>query len=388
MRQAEQQKAWLILRQEAAPRLSTMIAELESLMGGVKPSALPPGPEGLKLLLSRCSTLQLKTLRCRAIDWARGEKKGMRPPSELDEILKQWDKTHRLIRPATIEWIRADAENTEADEVRAKYMRYLEVLSELVVLSSDKSIIDSLETSLEQILDRSPDFAEEVSAYRRATAELLRWERRTALAQARSHTENYAPMKKVWLEAAQAKRGSPGLVPRRARRVAQAELRGSMPQILSAMATDLLKKQVQLHSLVGLPTSKPMVASKYDQRVYGTFSLPEQVADAVNLLRVKLLVDEQSPPLTLETAVALDRGRRGDFELAGCTIERLKLEPLIYRFAELKESAQRIVPIGPLPSESLGNEPVRQVLLRLSVRPDWLQNEYFFVDLTNQVTEN
>jgi hypothetical protein len=93
------------------------------------------------------------------------------------------------------------------------------------------------------------------------------------------------------------------------------------------------------------------------------------------------LVSEQTPPLSLEAAVAVASAQQGDFEAAGGAIQAVYLEGLIPRLAVLPPAASPMVRLGDLPDASNQGISLPHVLVRLQLTPAWVSHRYFFVEL-------
>jgi hypothetical protein len=88
-----------------------------------------------------------------------------------------------------------------------------------------------------------------------------------------------------------------------------------------------------------------------------------------------LLIDQQHPPLTLKTALAVALTRVGDYESVGGIINEVTLEGAVSRFATLPVAAGCLIPVG---EAQPGIDSLSNLVLRLDVEPKWLQHKYFF----------
>ena len=138
-------------------------------------------------------------------------------------------------------------------------------------------------------------------------------------------------------------------------------------------------KPVLIGSCVGIVPAKQLVASHYRDRHYATFTLPSGFDVEQLALKADLLASEGAPPLTLEAAMAIAAADRGDLQAAGVVLSRLHVEPLATRMATLPAAASAMIPLGPLPRESMDSPPLHQILFRTEVEPKWVRNEYFFL---------
>ena len=225
-------------------------------------------------------------------------------------------------------------------------------------------------------------------AYRLATSEALRWQKRRARAKHATLPAGTPGLDEVFLASATPSDASPGLLKRGARNAENARLLAAAPDTVQGLATALIGKRVRVDKLAGLPISRPMATTRYSNRCFGTMLLPEEVEQQWRALREELLVDDSAPPLTLEAAVALERAKRGDFLAAECEIVHVALEPLTYRFVTLKSATQRIVTLETIPVEDFDNWALEQVLVRCELRPLWLWHENYLWTAAEMPTEN
>lgn len=370
------------LRNQEKPDLTGLVAELRQATAAIRATGQANvggralnGPALVEEFGRRWRTVQLATIRCRALDWARGATAA----SDLQELTVAHTQFSKDIVIALAEVIEADAGRISAGDARSLYTAYLAALAPLVGLEGDGALEKAARPALEKLLAKSPEVAAEVAAYRAATAELLRWRQRTAQSLARAAGPNFPPVEKELLGAVAATPPKPGLVPTRAADTSQAALlKSPAPAVMRSVVSTLMGRRVGLINMVGLPIAKKMATSRYHKRTYGLLALPPPYEAEVAMLESDLMVTASAPPLTLEAAAALASARRGDLVAAGGEITGMYLESVINRFATLKAAGLVLLPLGPLAPEPNGNL-LSHVVMRFDVEPVWLENEYFFV---------
>ena len=135
-----------------------------------------------------------------------------------------------------------------------------------------------------------------------------------------------------------------------------------------------------------------MGASKKSRYSAGTYvtcrSIAGSYAPAIAALRSDLMVTDQTPPLSLAAAVAIDSAERGDAVALGGNVSGMHLEGLITRFAGLPDSA------WPLETLTMSRVILKtdssllpNVVVRFELQPRWAQHEYFFTNLAAAATE-
>ena len=393
VQQARTEQALAQARRQEVPDFDGLLGRLRQATAAVrsggkasvggKPLA---GPQVIEEFGRQWQAAQLAAIRCRALDWARGDS----GRQELGELAAAQARFSRDMVSALVAVIEADTARASADEVRPLYEAYLAALAPQVALGADDTLAEAARPALEKLAVKSPALAAEVAAYRAATSVLLGWRRRVAEARAAAQMGQYSPLEKEFRDAVAGDRPSPGLVSTNSANTKQAMLRSPAPVVMQSAVPKLMGRRVCLVDVVGLPvstktasnftSSKKMAASRYRERTYALIALPLSYEAGVAVLERDLMVTASSPPLTLEAAVAVASARRGDLAAAGGEITGVYLESVINRFATLTPAGGVLLPLGPLEAEPTRGM-IAQVLMRFDVKPAWAQNAYFFVEL-------
>ena len=79
--------------------------------------------------------------------------------------------------------------------------------------------------------------------------------------------------------------------------------------------------------------------------------------------------------------IALTSARAGNFASVGGEIVGLRLEPVVTCFLTTAEQDWTLVRLGPLPDEPTEMDLTRQLLMRFTLEPRWVQHTAFYVDL-------
>jgi hypothetical protein len=238
-------------------------------------------------------------------------------------------------------------------------------------------LADAVSGPLQELAAKSATFAAEVNAYRRATGELLRWRARVAAAEAKAMRSEYPASDEVVQAAAMTPQDGPGLITDQSPALGEARLRSPAPAAMALLLEKLLARKLTVSKIAALD-SAPLCVAVYRNRHYAT--LPRaSTEEAIRRLKADLHVADQLPPLSLAAAAAIASAERGDFAATGGTVEDVFLEGLVPRFATLVPATASLVPLGRLPDESPPDgRRIDHVLLRLVLRPAWVQHRYFF----------
>lgn len=387
-REQQAMEALAGLRSQQAPGGDTLVDLLRQAAGQVAAGGRATwdgrsigGPALVAELAARWEQQHLQAVHCLALDWARGDQLGWQQQQQLKSKFQQWVVE---LASGIGRLIAADTARLGGEELRAAYMAYLGQLAVLAVRVDDEQFTRALAQSLERVAAQSPELQREVLSYRQATGELLRWRSRYTADRAQSLLAQYVPAERLLGDALAECLKTSGSHSAAAVHVARAELCCPAPQLVQQAAAVLAGRGVLLADCEGSATETPAVASHYRPRVYGWFRLPEALAAAWSeqtaALEADLFVDDRSPPLTLEAAMALASAKQYRLAAAGGSVSKLTVEALVTRFATLSQSGSRLVPLGRLPDETLGDQPLRQILFQLELEPAWMQHACFLVE--------
>ncbi len=340
------------------------------------------GPQCMDQFLRQWQGIHLNAVRCRAVDWARRV-----PVRTVAVVTPRANRVDDALYAAFCEQliqglasiVAADAQRISATEASQLYAQYLQVLGPPLSRMSDDRLETALMLALNQLVAKAPELNEQVTAYRAATDELLRWRERVASEEAAARDTQFPASQTVLEQAFAARENYRGLLAAVEPTLAEAKLQGSCPEALIGAGNQVVQRSVRIGRTAALPGGTAAVAA-YGDRHYATLPMP-QVAQAADLLGRDLFVTEQTPPLSLPAAVAVASAREGQFEAVGGTIEHVFVEGLIPRFAVLPPAAFSMLRLGPLPTEPNERLLLPHVLLRLQLTPAWVNHRYFFAQV-------
>lgn len=327
--------------------------------------------------------LHLSAVRCFGVEWARvagvPELSNLQQP-QLEQARFPTDamvQFNEQIGKALASLIEADTQRITDAEAPDLYVQYLQTLAPLVLDTANGKLEQAVEPALTALAAKSVALAAEVSAYRTATHELLRWRERLARSQAEAAAAEFQPSEQALVESFVGEGDFHGLYIPTNPMVDRAILGDACPQVIPVAAKRALEKKILVVDLAGLGNGKFAVA-RYRHRHYATLPVPDETLPQTQLSH-ELLVTEQHPPLTLEACAAMDSMRRGYFAAVGGTITGFHLEGVIPRFAGLRPEAQQLIPLDALPADGPSSGLIAHIVVRFELRPAWLRHRYFFV---------
>jgi hypothetical protein len=321
--------------------------------------------------------LHAATLRARAIDWARGQGRGVAPPSELDQLESAWASFDKGMAPAIAGVIAADAARVTPDAARALYARYVAVLGSLAPQVADQqALLAAVQPALQQLADKSPDLASQVQAYERATGELLRWRARAAAAHARRMVKEAKPVAEV-LAAAAGDAEVQGRLKRANARLELTWIGTPTPATMRDLARLLPAQPVTLAELA--PLEDGAAANRWRDRQFARIADAKLPATAIANLKADLLVTQNAPALSLPAAIAIASAEQGYLAAAGGKITGAQADGLLVHLITLGDAPAHL-PIGTMPEETPADA-INRLVLTVQVKPGWLQHEHVFVEL-------
>jgi hypothetical protein len=383
-RQKEARDALTKARQAKTPNFSQLLAQLRQATAAIRQNGKAEvggqsltGPQVAAQFCQQWQQAQQAALACRALDWARTTQLSA---NDLAQLTDQQAQFSRDATPALAELVQAEAAHAQAADAKSLYREYLTVLAPLANLPADAAAPTAWDKALEQLIAKSPPLAAEVAVYRGATSELLRWRKRTAEAYTRARKAQSPPLEDVYLQGIRSSGETAGLLLPSATNTSQTELSSPAPNVMPMAAKKLLGQRAMVTGLIGNTEAKSTV-SRYRQRCFASFALPEPLAKEVAALEADLLATKTAAPLTLEAAAALASARRGDLAAASGEIQGIYMEALAPLFAAPPPIAANLIPLGPLPGEAIGNDPLVQMVVHFDLKPLWVQQDYFFLQV-------
>ena len=348
------------------------------------PGQTVDGPQLIGKINDLWRRMQVATLRLKALNWvrARSDSKANGAQTVLE---KQYEKFDLTARSAIATLIESDAARANADEAVLLYPRYLQAVAPLLARSADSITWSrSVSKALDALLAKSPPLAQDVAAYRLATDDVLRWRRRAAADRA-MHRQAAAPALDRLTQTAflpDEPRDSLGLI-------VQAGmlplLRGRSEETVRAISERMIDQAVHRGSMIGADVEKTRrYFSWLEGRTLSQVTSRIETSSAVARLKRDLLIDDDAMPLSLEAAVALFKAERGDLTALGGRIEGIELLSLVNYAAATKPEPPFLLRLGQLPREvSDSGRPMHALIVRFSLIPVWVQNDYFFVEIAD-----
>ena len=279
---------------------------------------------------------------------------------------------------ALVELIQADVEQAPEEQVRERYVAYLPGVATFNVLSQEDALARAAAPVLDQLAARSKTLAAEVSAYRTATDDVLRWRRRISAAYAKRAGENFPPMNQTFRQASSQQVVLRDVVPATAESVQRVDLRVPVWQVLEAISPQLVGKPVCVERFIGLPVNNRLAVSRYLDRTLVQLAVGNHLEAELQLLKAELLLGGSSQPLSLAAAMAVVTAERGDLVSMGGTIRQVAVDAVVTRFSSLKPSGWPLALNDFYTDTAIRERPLGQVLFRYTVEPAWLQHEYLF----------
>ena len=354
------------------------------------------GPQLVNKIGTRWSEIHVACLRCRGLDWAMqplfqmaGANATKISPDPTSATLQQnYSQFSTTVIESISSLIRADAARVAGDEVAKVYVEYLDALAPLARQVADRDAAKAWEVALQQLAAKSPAFGGEVQAYDAATRELLRWRARTAASIAQARSSDSPTLDKHLYDATVSKAPFLGLFPEQPDGQLAPRLLASAPAIMAVATPRLMGKQATAFDVVRVSATSSSAIARYRTRTYANVPAGLDLSSHVSALTSDLMIGEQSPALTLATAMSVHSAERGDIAAVGGEIIGHQLEGLITRFATLPTAASILIPLGVLPVEDIKQPLLPQMLMRFDLSPAWVQHEHFYADLAKAAAES
>ncbi len=366
------------LRSDPRPKMTELLALAKAAGNSVRTSggatlngADLPGPQAVLALVGMWGEVQLAALRERALAWTMSQlpdpvSLATLPADDAVALEKDYDEFANSFAAELVQLVRADAANATAGDCRDRYLAYLGVLGQVSPLIAATPLLKDVEPALTELAAKSPEFAQEVSAYRRATSPLLKWRARVSQAQVQVRLGNYPPLDQKVRQDLQPT-GDPNLM-----------LRVPVSVTMSKLAESLSDQKVSVSDVVATSEPTGSAISRLDRRMFAKLPLTD-VGHATSLLRVELLVHEEAPPLSLEAALAIFSADQNWFTHAGGEVTSAEFGSLTARFEFIGPTDWGLVRLGPLPKET-DKEFARLLVVSAELRPAWVAHQYFVVD--------
>jgi hypothetical protein len=118
--------------------------------------------------------------------------------------------------------------------------------------------------------------------------------------------------------------------------------------------------------------------SSFKNNSWATVMGAIDIEDELLKLKNDLLVTGQSPPLSPAAAKSILTAQRKHLTAVGGDVSSAQVEALGTRFSTLPANMKSFVPLQLIP---VADRQLEQTLLRLNIKPTWVQHEHFFKKL-------
>jgi len=341
------------------------IATSESVNVG---GEMATGPAAVKGLFSQWQTAHANLLKCKTYHWlGAGLKMPVTPADSIGGTigLEDWDEAASKLSAKMAELlpqvIAADLKRTSDDSTaKAKYIQYLTTIGFMAGKSAEP-VVAACENELAILETRSGALATEIKNYKKATADILLWRKRAAAAQASKLKRVPDPVATNTFPCRQY--FSPNL--------------GAGLHVLAPQLQTESQNKPAFVSNVQMINDKAGF-SRYQTETWATVMGQIDLSDEFAKLRSDLFVGQGSPPLSPAAAKSILMAQRKQLVSLGGTITSGTVESVGARFGKLPASMTSFVPL----SETVpSNDELGQTMLRIVVKPEWVQHEHFFKKL-------
>jgi len=275
--------------------------------------------------------------------------------------------------------IAADTESITIEKVPAAHQRYLSAIAGIATLGSSDLIIAKTDEPLKRLAAKNPAYAESVSAYESATADVLEFDRR-ATQQASMTWTSTKSVDQFVREAARSVGVSPGLFPESSTVPLAATL--SYPadetmRVIGARITDATSSSppVMAENVIRIAPSSRSSAVTYAIRTYGTIPAVTCPEPWNRWNREQMLVSDAFQPLTITALHAVSNPAMGNYAMVIGPVVSAQLESLITRFAGMSDAGAIIVPRGTVPTSDTESSMMNQMVIRVDIDPMFMLTE-------------
>jgi hypothetical protein len=390
-RQAETPDFAGVLREAQAAAASLATSGMVSVDG-----ATITGPEAITKFGERWAEAQVRTIRCRTLDWLLAASTEMYGPGggypggsqSTSQIVSEFATFNNAMMQALARLIEADANRVTGPDAVRLYVEYLQACAPLIHRSANQSLAPVINPALQGLASRAPQLPLEIAAYAEGTADLLRWRGRVARGLAVARAAEFPSIDSLMFETTRSDKVYTGLYPKpdQPSNPSEATLLASAPEVMPRPIERLQGKPAQALDIVRLGNEGPAAIARYHVRSYANIPAPLDLAAETDALKFDLMVGDNLPAISMLAAVAVDSAERGDLAAVGGTITNQYLESLTTRFAALPTAASILTPLGLIPREQSQHSNKDQVLMRFDLTPNWAQHDFFFVEFSPSET--
>lgn len=390
MRMQANDEAIVALLGETTPDFDGLQGQLDAAAASLRSSGMvndQSGPQWLVDFGQQWQQAQINAMRALGLSMARHSTNEREAPQTLNALIASQHQFNSGVIAGIAGLISADASQVTPAAALDLYRDYLNALAPLVALCRDSELLTSVQPALKQLADRSPALQGDVGMYRKATRDMLRWRERVAHSFTKGRYAEYPPLPKQFVAAAQRND-----VPSEQRLFASAGQTDKLAMLIgpgnlvaTAIGEPLRDSKASIGNLLNSRDGSAHATSSRQNSLYVRFPMLLDLTDAVADLKAALLVDEDSPPLTLEAAVALETAARGDLAAVGGTVTDVVIEGYSTRLANMSEADWGFLRLGAIPPPQdlrLTNlQFLPYVTVRAVLDPQWWRHKYFYVRL-------
>ncbi len=270
---------------------------------------------------------------------------------------------------------------SSAKDAKTIHTEYLSVLPKILIEHAengaiDQRLIQNCRQSLTKIVKKNDAYADRVGAYRDATNELLYWRKSVAAENRIAASAGTAPVSALLRDNVdrRTKHRTLGTLNMKEDHAVPSNLRAGLHLTYPGIQKSLVGKHAIFDGLsyrgkIGFVSMVDRYWARSDEAL--------DLAPHVQRLKQDLMITDSQPPLTIESAVVLASAARPFIAHADCEIVEVKIESLIDRIVNLPEKANFMLPAG----RNLGDFDIGQMVLRIKLKPRWVQHSHFFADL-------
>lgn len=356
-----------------APEIDAFLVSIENATAQIQKSGQATingqslsGPQALKAFFVQWQTAHTKLIRCMAISTLGNNELAASALTSIGTKLgsSKWSSAPDALSSKMTELlpklIAADLKRAADDKTAyGVYIRYLSTLGFMANKSAD-DVIAACEKELAVLESRPGALATSIKNYKKATADMLLWRKRSARAAASVASSNDLSDSAAGL---QGKMFSPNLL---------TGLDVVTPEVSEAAG------KLNLHVSDVKPITPKAGFCGYDNSAWATVIGEFDVENEVLELRNDLFVSPDSPPLSPAAARSILTAKRKSLAAAGGPVSSVIVESFGVRFSKLPTNMGSLVPLNQMP---VTNGNLGKTLLRVNLTPQWIQHEHFFKKL-------
>ena len=272
-----------------------------------------------------------------------------------------------------------------APQVREIYPKILNEITKMDRKAYGKSLQEVCESALGQLAAVDADLPAQISAYKRATSEILRWKRNYAAQRADVLQRSYARLGDRMVQEAETKKHNRAEIfrapPTKKRMLVHKNLSANSSWTVYEAGQALLGSKVyDTNTIRFSPTSRTSVVP-FKGFHYSSVAVGLLIDPQVDQLKSAVLVDDTHPPLSFEVAGAFSSAGLREFQAVGGTIHNMHIEPFGTRFISLPNASSILAArtVTPIPDGNI--EPVNHACWRVDISPHWIQHQYFVAEV-------